>query len=147
AALAIVPVGALLAVPAIRLSGLFLALATFAFGVLAQSLLFPTGIAFGRDAIVSVARPAAFSGDTGFFYFVLATVTVAVIGIEVLRVTRLGRILRALADSPTAVESLGVNPTSSRAVVFCVSAFLAAVAGGLLGSLVQSVNPTSFDFF
>src|SRR5581483_9351267 len=55
-------------------------------------------------------------------------------------------LLRALADSPTATESVGVNPTASRVIVFCLTAFLAAVAGGLLGSLTQVVNPTSFDF-
>src|SRR5581483_4469315 len=47
AALVLVPVGALVAIPALRLSGLFLALATFGFGVLAQYLIFPTRFAFG----------------------------------------------------------------------------------------------------
>ena len=88
----------------------------------------------------------SFSGDKAFYYFVLAVVVAGVVAIEVVRVTRLGRILRALADSPTATESLGVNPTASRVLVFCLTAFLAAVAGGLLGSLTQVVNPTSFDF-
>lgn len=147
AALVLVPVGALLAIPAIRLSGLFLALATFGFGVLAQSLLFATGLAFGKDSMALVPRPASFSGETGFFYFVLVVVTLGLVAVEVVRTTRLGRLLRALADSPTAVESLGVNPTACRVVVFCLSAFLAAVAGGLLGSVVQLVNPTSFDAF
>ena len=147
AALVLVPVGALLAIPAIRLSGLFLALATFGFGVLAQSLLFATGLAFGKDSVALVPRPGGFSGETAFFYFVLAVVTVGLVAVELVRTTRLGRLLRALADSPTAVESLGINPTASRVVVFCLSAFLAAVAGGLLGSVVQLVNPTSFDAF
>ena len=147
AALVLVPVGALLAIPAIRLSGLFLALATFGFGVLAQSLLFATGLGFGKDSVALVPRPTGFSGETGFFYFVLAVVTVGLVAVELVRTTRLGRLLRALADSPTAVESLGINPTASRVVVFCLSAFLAAVAGGLLGSVVQLVNPTSFDAF
>ena len=147
AALVLVPVGALLAIPAIRLSGLFLALATFGFGVLAQSLLFATGLAFGKDSMALVPRPASFSSETAFFYFVLVVVTLGLVTVEVVRTTRLGRLLRALADSPTAVESLGVNPTASRVVVFCLSAFLAAVAGGLLGSVVQLVNPTSFDAF
>ena len=147
AALVLVPVGALLAIPAIRLSGLFLALATFGFAVLAQNLLFPMSIVFGRSAVAQVPRPIALHGDMAFYYLVLGIVVVGVITVEVVRVSRLGRILRALADSPTAVESLGINPTASRVIVFCVSAFLAAVAGGLLGSLVQSVTPASFDSF
>jgi ABC-type branched-subunit amino acid transport system permease subunit len=150
AGLVLVPVGALVAIPAIRLSGLFLALATFGFGVLAQYLLFGTKFAFGTKALRTLTRPELFGisflGDKAFYYFVLTVVVAGVVAIEVVRVTRLGRILRALADSPTATESVGVNPTASRVIVFCLSAFLAAIAGGLLGSLTQVVNPTSFDF-
>jgi branched-subunit amino acid ABC-type transport system permease component len=146
-ALIIVPAGALLAIPAIRLSGLFLALATFGFGVLAQSLLFVTGLSFGKDAIAVIHRPSLLSSDTRFFYLVLGVVAVSLVVIEILRATRLGRVLRALADSPTAMQSIGVDPTASRVIIFCLSAFLAALAGGLLGSLVQLVNPASFDAF
>jgi ABC-type branched-subunit amino acid transport system permease subunit len=147
AALVVVPVGALLAIPAIRLSGLFLALATFGFGVLAQNLLFNTGLAFGRDAQALVPRPSAFEGDTGFYYFVLAVVVVGTLAVEVVRVSRLGRLLRGMADSPTAVESIGIDPTASRVLVFCLAAFLAALAGGLLGSQVRFIAPASFDFY
>jgi ABC-type branched-subunit amino acid transport system permease subunit len=146
AGVAMVPVGALLAVPSLRLSGLFLALATFGFGVLAQYLLFPTGAAFGRDAIAEVRRPGAFGGDTAFYYLVLAVVAAGVVAVEVVRRSRLGRLLRALADSPVALESLGVAPTSARTIVFCLTALLAGVSGGLLGSLTELVNPASFDF-
>jgi branched-subunit amino acid ABC-type transport system permease component len=150
-ALILVPVGALLAIPAIRLSGLFLALATFGFGVLAQNLLFGTSFVFGRGAIVSLHRPELFgislSNDRAFYYFVLIVVVVGVAIVEWVRVSRLGRLLRGLADSPTAIESLGINPTASRVLVFCLSGFLAAIAGGLLGTLTKSVNPASFDFF
>jgi ABC-type branched-subunit amino acid transport system permease subunit len=45
------------------------------------------------------------------------------------------------------VESIGVNPLASRVLIFCLSAFLAALAGGLLGSVVRLVNPATFDAF
>jgi branched-subunit amino acid ABC-type transport system permease component len=148
--LIMVPVGALLAIPAIRLSGLFLALATFGFGVLAQNLLFGTDFVFGKKASVTLHRPEllgiSLNNDHAFYYFVLAVVVLGVVAIEAVRVTRLGRLLRGMADSPTAVESLGINPTASRVLVFCLSGFLAAIAGGLLGSLTRSVSPASFDF-
>ena len=136
-----------MAIPTIRLSGLFLALGTFAFGALAQNLLYNTGFAFGRDAQVNLARPSMFAGDTAFYYFVLAVVTVAVIGVELVRITRLGRILAAIGDSPEAVQSIGVSPTASRVMVFCLAAFVAGIGGGLLGSLIGSVSTLSFDFF
>ena len=147
AGLFIVPVGALVAIPAIRLSGLFLALATFGFGILAQNLLFPTSLAFGKNAVVAIHRPSALRSDTAIYWFVLAVVALGVLLVEVLRVSRLGRILRALADSPTAVESIGIVPTVPRVLVFCTAAFLAAISGGLLGTLTQSVNPYQFHFF
>jgi branched-subunit amino acid ABC-type transport system permease component len=150
AGLIMVPVAALLAIPAIRLSGLFLALATFGFGLLAQNLLFGTDFVFGKKASVTLHRPELFgislNNDHVFYYFVLAVVVLGVVAVEAARVTRLGRLLRGLADSPTAVESLGINPTASRVLVFCLSGFLAAIAGGLLGSLTRSVSPASFDF-
>jgi ABC-type branched-subunit amino acid transport system permease subunit len=147
AGLAVVPIGALIAIPAIRLSGLFLALATFGFGVLAESLLFTTAPLFGSDGVASVTRPSLFATDTAFYYFALAVVLVGLVVIETVRVTRLGRVLRAMADSPVALQSIRVNPTASRVMVFCLSAFLAAVSGGLLGSLIRSINLASFGFF
>ena len=147
AALILVPVGAAMAIPAIRLSGLYLALATFGFGVLAQNLLFSTGLAFGADAVAVIHRPGFLRGDSSFFYFVLAVVAAGVVVVEIVRVTRLGRVLTALADSPKAVQSLAINPLSARVLAFCLSAFLAALAGGLLGSLVQVVNVQSFHAY
>lgn len=151
AGLILMPAAALLAIPAIRLSGLFLALATFGFGILAQNLLFGTSIVFGSDALARISRPELFgvslTGDKTFYYFVLGLVVLGVAAVETVRVTRLGRVLRGLADSPTATESLGINPTAARVIVFCVGGFMAAIAGGLLGTLTQVVNPESFGFF
>jgi branched-subunit amino acid ABC-type transport system permease component len=151
AGLFMVPVGALVAIPAIRLSGLFLALATFGFGVLAQALVYPTKAAFGSQAILNITRPeilgVSLAGDNAFYLFVLALVLTGVVAVEVVRVTRLGRMLRALADSPLAMQSLGINPLVPRVLVFCFTGFLAAIAGGLLGTLTLSVNAQTFDFF
>jgi branched-subunit amino acid ABC-type transport system permease component len=145
--LVLIPVGAALAIPAIRLSSLYLGLATFGFGILAQNLLFPTGLAFGSSGVITIARPGFLNGDKAFFYFVLGAVVLGIVVIELVRVTRLGRVLTALADSPTAVGSLGISPLAARVITFCLSAFFAGIAGALLGSLVRSVNPTSFHFF
>jgi branched-subunit amino acid ABC-type transport system permease component len=147
AALAVVPIGAVVAIPAIRLSGLFLALATLGFGILAQYLLFPLPAVFGPDSLVRIPRTGWLAGDHAFYYVVLAVVTAAVLAVRTVWCSRLGRLLRALADSRVAVESLGVEPTTARVLVFCLAAFLAAIGGGLLGSLFQVVNLTSFDFF
>jgi ABC-type branched-subunit amino acid transport system permease subunit len=140
-----VPIGAMVALPAIRLSGLFLALATFGLGKLAQDVIYPSNLGFGISALVNIPRPSFLTGPHAMYYFILAVVLGGVVVIEAIRTTRLGRILRALADSPTAVESLGIRPTTSRLITFCLSAFMAGLAGGLLGSIVQVVNPTGFE--
>jgi ABC-type branched-subunit amino acid transport system permease subunit len=147
AGLILVPVGAVLAIPALRLSGLYLGLATLGFGILAQDLIFDTEIAFGSLGLVTIERPGFLAGDVAFYYFVVAIAVAGLVTIELVRVTRLGRILVALADSPTAVGALGISSLSARVVTFCLSAFFAGLAGGLLGSIVRSVNPNSFTFF
>jgi branched-subunit amino acid ABC-type transport system permease component len=149
--LIVVPVAGFLAIPAIRLSGLFLALATFGFGVLFQNLLFRTSWVFGTAGQLGVNRPSVLghnlTGTNGFYWFVLVLSIASVVVIETVRATRLGRLLRATADSNVAVETLGINTTAARTVVFCTSGFFAAIAGGLLGAQVSSVSTTSFNFF
>jgi branched-subunit amino acid ABC-type transport system permease component len=142
----LVPVGAAMAIPAIRLSGLYLALATFGFGVLAQSLLFPMSIGFGLSGAVRIGRPSYLAGDLAFFYFILAVSLIGVIVIEVIRSSRLGRILTALADSPKAVQALGLSPLWPKVLVFCMTAFFGGVAGALMGSMVRVVNADNFNF-
>ena len=149
--LAMVPLGALVAIPAIRLSGLFLALATFAFGVLAQGLLYPTVVAFGGRAVLTIRRPTVlgidFASPRAFYLLTLGVVLAGVVAVELVRVSRLGRLLRALGDSPTAMHSLGVDPLVPRVLVFCLAAFLAGITGALLGTLTTSVNAQTFNSF
>ena len=145
AGLILAPIGALLAIPALRLPALFLAIATFGFGVLAERLLYPSSLVFGGER-AQVPRPAPFVGDRPFFYLTMAVVIVGVVAIEWLRAGQLGLLQRALADSPAAVTGIGVSPIVSRVLVFAASSFFAAVAGGLLGSISQTVSPSSFTF-
>lgn len=151
AGLVAVPLGAALAIPAIRLSGVYLALATFGFGLLLQRLVYPTWLMFGGRAVLHATRPAIGSvhlaGDKAFYYLCVVIVAVAVALIHVLTRTRLGRLLRALADSPTGLSTLGDDVNVLRLLVFCVSAFMAAIGGALFAAFIQSPGPNSFDAF
>jgi len=147
AGLVAVPVGALVAIPAIRLSGIYLALATFGFGVLLQQLGYRLQIMFGRSGPLPVPRPAGFDTDTAFYYVVLTVAVLSCALVAALSRQRLGRLLRALADSPLALTAQGVDVNVTRVLVFCVSAFLAAVAGALLAALSGSVDVAPFDPF
>jgi branched-subunit amino acid ABC-type transport system permease component len=138
AALVVVPVGALVAIPAIRLSGLFLALATFGFGILVEQLFYPRGFMFiqlqnGR----AMPRPSFAQSDKQYYFLVLAFVLiVSLIVVGVIR-SRLGRVLRGLSEAPRAVATMGLSTRTTRVIVFCVSAFLAGVGGILYGCSVN----------
>ena len=138
AALVAVPVGAIVAIPAIRLSGLFLALATLGFGIMVERLFYPRSFMFTTFAEGRrMPRPSFGSSDEGYYYVVLAFVVVGVIIIGLIHRGRLGRILRGLGDSPVAVSTLGLSTNVTRVIVFCIAAFFAAVAGILYGGLVN----------
>ena len=135
AGLVTVPLGALLAIPAIRLSGLYLALATFGFGILMQSVVFNASFMFGNEPFLRAPRPTLgpFNGadDKTFYFLALAVAVLCCLAILAVDRSRLGRLLRALGDSPTALTTGGLSVNVTRIMVFCLSAFFAGVGGGL----------------
>jgi branched-subunit amino acid ABC-type transport system permease component len=154
AGLAAVPAGALVAIPSFRLSGVYLAVATFGFGLLAQNLLYTSGLMFGLDNSEQIKRPELFGLDTNSdkgYYYLVVTIAALLAGFVLLvRRSRLGRILRALADSPAALEAHAVRTRVTRLSVFCLSAFIAAIGGALIGgaSFGAGGDPTGpFGYF
>ena len=132
ACLVVVPVGAIIAIPAIRLSGLFLALATFGFAILVEQLLYQQGFMFTK--IVSgrsVPRPSFAEGDRAYYYLVLAFVVLVALFIILLHRARLGRMLRGMSESEAAISTLGLSTTVTRVLVFATSSFIAAMGGVL----------------
>ncbi|WP_395106222.1 ATP-binding cassette domain-containing protein [Actinomadura sp. SCN-SB] len=150
AGLVAVPVGAFIAIPAIRLSGVFLALATFGFGVALEQMGYPLSIMFGSDPNGrTVPRPGwgPFDGDRGYYYLVLAFVVLATLAVVLVHRSRLGRLLNGLGDSPTALATHGANVNTLRVLVFAISAFMAAISGVLYGGSVSAVTGSSFTSF
>jgi ABC-type branched-subunit amino acid transport system ATPase component/ABC-type branched-subunit amino acid transport system permease subunit len=146
-AIIVVPIGALLAIPAIRLSGLFLALATLGFGVLVENLFYPATYLFtpaqgGRSA----PRPDFASGDRAYYYTVLLFALGTALVIVTLHKVRFGRVLRSLADSPLVTATMGVGVNTTRLLVFCVSVFFAALSGELYASAVHFAVPSDSHF-
>ncbi len=134
-----------MAIPAIRLSGLYLALATFGFGILLQRLAFSRGFLFGADGNSVVPRPGLgwLGTDTGYFYVVSCGDGAGLsAGVGLYR-SRLGLLLRGLADSPLALSTMGTTTTVTQVLVFCLSAFLAGVAGGLFAGAVGPPVPSA----
>jgi branched-subunit amino acid ABC-type transport system permease component len=146
-----VPFGALVAVPAIRLSGIYLALATFGYGILLDQIVFRTNLVFGSRAVVFAKRPVLFgidfTSDTGYYYLVLIIALVLAAGIAGIERARLGRLLRALGDSPIALSTQGATINITRLLVFCLASFVAGIAGALYVPLFGSANGDTFTSF
>ena len=142
AVLVAIPVGAFVAIPAIRLSGLFLALATLGFGILVEQLVYSRAVMFGNLGQRTGARPAVLGmdSDAGYFYLCLAVGVAAIALVVAIRQGRLGRLLDALADSPVALATHGTKVNVTRVLVFCISAAMAAVAGALYVGVTGSVS-------
>jgi ABC-type branched-subunit amino acid transport system ATPase component/branched-subunit amino acid ABC-type transport system permease component len=146
AALCVIPIGAVLALPASRLPVLYLGLATLGFGLLVQQLFYGTNLMFSPFANgLNVNRPSGIGSDTSYYYLLLIVAVVSVGIIAVLVRTRLGRVLRGLSDSPLALSSLGADERVTRVLVFCVAAFFAGLAGGLYAGLLGNVSEQTFD--
>lgn len=143
------PVGALLAVPAIRFPGLYLALATLGFGILLQQMFYRTDWMFGQYSFgLLVPQPTLnlFGWDPGrTYYYVVLLITVAA-GLLVFGLTRsrLGRLLNAMSDSPAGLQASGASINVTRVLVFCLSASMAAVAGVLDGGALLIVGPEGY---
>lgn len=148
-ALAAVPVGALLAIPAIRLSGLFLALATLGFGLVMENMAYGSPLMFGTGSSGSLEapRPGIAGGDITYYYVVLAFILAGIAVVIGVRSSRLGRLLRAMADSQVAMTTHGMNTTVVKVLAFCISAFLAGLAGTLLGPATGQLASSSFPVF
>jgi ABC-type branched-subunit amino acid transport system ATPase component/ABC-type branched-subunit amino acid transport system permease subunit len=144
------PVGALLAIPAIRLSGLYLALATFGFGILMQYMFYTEDFMFGGTGLgVQVPMPdfpaLGLDGSDKSFYYLCLILTVIVTGIVIMiSRSRLGRLSRALADSPRGLATTGTSINVTRVLVFCLSAFLAAIAGVLAAGAIGQASGDSY---
>jgi len=154
ASLVAVPVGALIAIPAVRVSGVFLALATLGFGILMEQAFYTRDFMFGSSTLgLNSPRPAVSIGgwnlstDTGFYYLLLIITVLVVVTLTVINRARLGRLLEAMADSPLALETHGTTSSVLKVIVFCIVSAIAAMAGALEAMLFHFGIGTYFPSF
>lgn len=136
AGLLTVPVGALIAIPAIRLSGVYLALVTLGFGIVMEFVIYPTFLMFGSGTTaLSVNRPRAgplTGSDKSTYYVALIVIAIVCVALVAIHRSRFGRLLRAMSESPMMLTTLGLNVNITRLMVFCLSAFFAGIGGALV---------------
>jgi branched-chain amino acid transport system permease protein len=147
-------VGFLFGLPALRLEGLYLALATFALGVSMPQLLKYHHLEKWTGGVqgIVILKPSPPFGlplnpDQWLYYFTLAVlILMFVLAWNLLR-GRVGRALIAIRDHHTAAEAMGVNTALYKSLTFGVSAMYTGIAGALGAIAIQFVAPDSFNIF
>jgi branched-chain amino acid transport system permease protein len=152
-------VGALVALPALRLSGLYLALATAAFAVFLDRWIFlmpafevgGTTIRIFEGGVIAVAPldlPGLDTRDPQTLVAVLAAVlALGYLLVVAVRRSTFGQRLLAMKDSPAACATLGLDLTRLKLAVFALSASMAGVGGALYAGTLGSVSPERFSLF
>ncbi len=144
-------IGVVVGLPALRLSGLYLAMATLAFAQLFQWLLIHwPSFTFGAGGI-KVPHPgfgpSPFGYETNVYFLCLAVAVLAVVATWNIVRSRVGRAFVAIRDSEVAAQALGIDPARYKTVAFALSAFYAGTAGGLHSVLLSYVAPEGYSLF
>jgi branched-chain amino acid transport system permease protein len=146
--LAAVVVGTVLVLPALRLSGIYLALATLAF---AQCTLWVmshwTSVTFGPSGFTLKSpdfSPLPISSELGVYYLSWVCCVLLLILARNIIQSRIGRAFVALRDHEIAAQSLGINLFRYKTLAFALSGLYAGVAGVLYSGLLSFVGPESF---
>ncbi|SDE16862.1 ABC transporter permease [Nocardioides lianchengensis] len=144
-------VGALVALPVLRLTGLYLALSTMAFAYLMDKMVFQAEFAFGFNGTLPAERMSVLGTSitsTGGYVMLMAVFFVlTALALLLLRRGPVGRLLIAMRDSPAACGTLGLDLRWFRVALFGLSAGMAGLAGALYAGLRQTIGAADFQFF
>jgi len=143
-------VGALLALPALRVTGPYLAMVTIAFAFIVQhSTIEWKSVTGGQNGLMGLTSPAIggftfTERETALFAILLAGLSLY--GFQRLAASAWGRAMVAVRDSETAAQSIGLNPITIKTAAFAISAVFAGLAGAIFAPLMMFVAPDSFPF-
>ena len=141
--------GAVLALPALRVTGPYLAMVTLAFGTIIQILINemtfltegPLGITLPKPAIAGYQL-----NENGFYWLVFALMVVSLVVVDRILRSQLGRAFEALRGSPVASDCMGVSVYRYKVYAFVISAGFAGLAGCLYAYSEQYISPNTYNF-
>ncbi len=143
--------GLVVAIPALRVSGLYLALATFAFGLLIDNIGFsPSWSGNGTSGILvprPLIGPVSFNATRPFFVLTVVVLAIVATGVAWLRHSTAGQYLGAVRGSELAAASVGINVRRVKVVAFGLAAGIAGLGGALYGSTLGAVSASNFTFY
>ncbi len=148
-------IGFLLALPCLRLFGMYIAMATLAFGFIVEETVLQLNVITGGHQGIAVPMPTiggfnsgiVMDSDKKFYYFILAmTLIFILLAINIVR-TKYGRAFLAIRESEIAASTMGVDLTKYKTMSFTISAFYTGIAGCLFGNLLHYIAPNAFTIF
>ncbi len=141
--------GALLALPALRVSGPYLAMVTLAFGTIIQILINEMSFLTEGPLGIKLEKPDLFGhklDEREFYWVVLVLMVLALVVVHRVLRSHLGRAFEALRGSPVASDCMGVSVYRYKVYAFVISAGFAGLAGNLYAYSEQYISPNTYNF-
>ena len=141
--------GAILALPALRVSGPYLAMVTLAFGTIIQILINEMSFLTEGPMGIKITKPSFFGhrlDEREYFWMVAVLMLLALVVVHRVLRSQLGRAFEALRGSPVASDCMGVSVYRYKVYAFVISAGLAGLAGNLYAYSEQYISPNSYNF-
>jgi branched-chain amino acid transport system permease protein len=137
-------IGLIIGLPAVRLSGHFLAVITLGFGISIPLLALNWDSLTGGYSGIALFRPDWISSDLSFFYVVTGVTIVCFWMMSNMLKSSFGRAFVAIRESEVAAQATGINLSLYKTLMFMISAFFTGIAGGLYGYWFGFVSPNDF---
>lgn len=140
--------GFVVGLPALRLEGPYLTIATMGFGMAVTQFVGHWSFLGGRMGLdIPKLRllGVELRSDTEIYYLIMSVAVILTVGARNLVKTRVGRALIAIRDSDIAAQTMGVNLTYYKTLAFAISAFYTGIAGGLMAFVLGFISPENFN--
>lgn len=141
--------GAILALPALRVNGPYLAMVTLAFGTIIQILINEMTFLTNGPLGITIRKPIFFGHQitgTDYYYIVLVALVLTLLVVQRILKSHLGRAFEALHDSPIASDCMGVSVYGYKVYAFVLSAGIAGLAGSLFTYSEEYISPNTYNF-
>ena len=141
--------GAVLALPALRVTGPYLAMVTLAFGTIVQIFINEMDFLTNGPLGISLRKPSFFAYKltaTDYYFVVMAIMVLTLVVVNRILKSHLGRAFEALRDSPVASDCMAVSVYRYKVYAFVISAALAGLAGALFTYSEEYISPNTYSF-
>ncbi|MFZ4874354.1 ABC transporter permease subunit [Janthinobacterium sp. Mn2066] len=141
--------GAILALPALRVTGPYLAMVTLAFGTIVQILINEMTFLTEGPMGIKIHKPELFGhklSEVEYYYMVAALMVISLVIVHRILKSNLGRAFEALRDSPIASDCMGVSVYRYKVYAFVISAGFAGLAGSLYAYSEEYISPNTYNF-